>query len=276
MAITWPSLPGSSVPSRRPTPAIAAAFFVRPARAWSAVKPGRDELADDCAGTCRSARFRRSRRRRARRPWPARRPCRPAPSTSALRWARTPQRLVALGRLASCGYSSSVGTLGSSGKFSREHDGDLGRLEPVGDLGGLAAADDHGGRAELLGQVERAVDLVAGVGLPPDRQLLRPGGLESLERRVERRLAAAVRLVDRRRASGDGRRRASPGGSGRSSPSGRADRGSRRASLSEARGGAGVGPGRASGRGHRGRVTAGVGRRSRRASPAGSRTAVRG
>ena len=58
---------------------------------------------------------------------------------------------------------------GLLGEVEPEHDGDVVRLEPVDDLGGLAAADDHRRRAELLGQVERAVDLVAGVRLPPDR-----------------------------------------------------------------------------------------------------------
>ena len=81
------------------------------------------------------------------------------------------QRLVALGgRLLA--IFGSVGTLGSSGKLSRSTTGTLADLEAVGDLGGLAAADDHRGRAELLGEVERAVDLVAGVAFPPDGEFL--------------------------------------------------------------------------------------------------------
>ena len=88
----------------------------------------------------------------------------------SLRWASSLQRLVLLEQrpLAVLLLGRDLGLLG---EVEPEDDRDLLGLEPVDDLAGLAAADDHGRGAELLGQVERPVDLVAGVGLPPDRQL---------------------------------------------------------------------------------------------------------
>ena len=80
---------------------------------------------------------------------------------------------------------------------SRRTTGTLYALSRSATLAGLASADDHGRGAELLGEVERPVDLVARVRLPPDRQLLRPRRLERLEGRVERRLGSAMFLEER-------------------------------------------------------------------------------
>ncbi len=85
------------------------------------------------------------------------------------------QRLVAL----RCGLLAIFGLGGNPwllGKVELDHDRHLGRLEPVDHLGGFAAPHDHGAGAELVGQVEGAVDLVAGVRFPPDRDFLRARG----------------------------------------------------------------------------------------------------
>ena len=115
----------------------------------------------------------------------------------ALRWAstRSGSSRSAAGLLAVFFLGGNLGLLR---EVEPQHDRDLGRLEPVGDLGGLAAADDHGGRAELLGQIERAVDLVAACWLPTRPAASstgRPGGPSSAG--SNGRLAAAVRLVER-------------------------------------------------------------------------------
>ena len=126
MAITCPSLPGSRVPSRRSTPAIAAAFLVSPARASSAVSPavmswrriagnvsirsipsvakanGTPALARAAAVATCSFHF-------------------------ALRWAST-RSGSSRSAAAFLRYSCSVGTLGSSGKLSRSTTGTLADL----------------------------------------------------------------------------------------------------------------------------------------------------
>ena len=88
--------------------------------------------------------------------------------------------------------------MGSSGKLEREDDRDVFGFEPVGDLGGLAAADDHRRGAELGGQVEGPVDLVAGFGLPPDGQLPVRASQQGLERGVEGRAYGLPLLIQMR------------------------------------------------------------------------------
>ena len=116
-------------------------------------------------------------------PWPGR-----------PRWPPVPSIAPCGGPGASEGSSCSSGRplavlllgrdLGLLGSIETKHDSDPLGLEPVDDLGGLAAPHDHGGGAELLGQVECPVDLVAGIGLPPDRQLPVPRLPEGTKRRV--------------------------------------------------------------------------------------------
>ena len=148
---------------------MAAAWCVSAARAWSADRPAAIS-GPDLAGTL-SSRSAPSVAKANGTPARARTAAVAIRSFhSALRWARSfkGSSCSGSGRLR---YSSSVGTLGSSGSVETKDDGDPLGLEAIDDLGGLAAADDHGGGPELLGQVECPVDLVAGIGLPPDRQL---------------------------------------------------------------------------------------------------------
>ena len=58
-------------------------------------------------------------------------------------------------------YSSSVGTLGSSGKLKGQDDRDVFRFQSLGDFGRFTAAHDDGRGSELGGQIERPVNLVA-------------------------------------------------------------------------------------------------------------------
>ena len=78
--------------------------------------------------------------------------------------------------------------LGLDREIEPEHDRHFTGFEPVDDLVGLFTADDDRSGAELLGEVERPVDLVARVGLPPDVELLGPRGLKGFEGRINRRV----------------------------------------------------------------------------------------
>ena len=80
--------------------------------------------------------------------------------------------------------------LGFLGETEWQDDRDVFGFEPVDDLGGLASADDHGRGPELGGEIEGPVDLVAAVGLPPDRQFSAPGQPESPQSRVKGRRIA--------------------------------------------------------------------------------------
>ena len=115
-ATRWPSLPGSSVPSFRSRPAMVAAWVVSAASAWSAVRPLAIR-ARSCAGKLSS----RSRPSVAKANGIPARARAAAVATCSFhlsrRWASSfsGSSCSSSGRLR---YSSSVGTLGSSGKLS--------------------------------------------------------------------------------------------------------------------------------------------------------------
>ncbi len=80
-----------------------------------------------------------------------------------------------------------LGSLRLVGKVDAKDHRHVERFEAVDDAPGFATADDHGGGAELLGQIESAVDLVTGIRLPPNRQGFRTGRAEGGEGWIIRR-----------------------------------------------------------------------------------------
>ena len=105
--------------------------------------------------------------------------------------------------------------------------------------------------AELLGEVEGPVDLVAGVRLPPERAGPCVRAACRASRAGSRRPGAALLRRNRPSRRGRARRRAWPGGGGRRRPSARSGRAARRAARLGGRGrrGGRAGPGsRGSGR----------------------------
>ena len=86
---------------------------------------------------------------------------------------------------------------GFVGEVDAEDDGDVEGFEARGDLGGFATAEDDAGGAEFLGEVEGAVDLVLGIGFPPDREGFGAGGVEGDKGGVEGRASGAVLWLGR-------------------------------------------------------------------------------
>ena len=72
------------------------------------------------------------------------------------------------------------GDLGLLGEVEPEDDRDVLGLESIDNLTRFPPADDDGRGAELLCEVESAVDFVACVGLPPDRDQRRTRLVKSL------------------------------------------------------------------------------------------------
>ena len=177
-ATTWPSLPGSRVPSRRSSPAIAAAWIVSAASGLVRRQPRGDELANLRREPIQPLEPLGGEGERDARPGQGRRG-RDLFLPDLATVDQDPERFFLLDRR-TLAILVLGGELRLLGEIEPEDHGNAFRFQPVDDLGGLSPAHDHGGRAELRGQVEGAVDLVASVRLPPDRQRLLPGRPERL------------------------------------------------------------------------------------------------